>query len=259
MSADTTIFVISYNYGHFLADAIRSALSQSHPVDVVIVDDGSTDDTPAVAAGFGDTVAYWRKANGGLSDARNYAAQRCSTPFLVYLDADNRLPPDYVSSCRARIDQSPDAAFVYTQLEYFGDQAGRSSFPDFDADRLRRGNYINSGGLLRTDVVRRHPYDTQFRAGLEDWEFNLTLVERGLTGVLCDSAAVEFRMHGSSMGAGVQRMAWRRRMTYARVLWKHRAFMGWGALAGMVSRSARYRIRRALHRGAPATTRADSD
>ncbi len=239
----TTIFVISYNYGHLLAEAVGSALAQDAPnVRVAVVDDGSTDDTAGVAARFAPAVAYLGKANGGLSDARNFAAARCETPLLLFLDADNTLPPEFVRVCLQELSDRPDASFVYTQLEYFGDQAGRSQFPAFDPERLKRGSCIDAGALLRTDVVREHPYDVRLRAGLEDWDFYLTLAEHGHAGVLTERTALNFRVHGVSMGHGVQRNAWRRRRTYLQILFKHRRFMGLSSFAGMARRSLRHRL-----------------
>jgi GT2 family glycosyltransferase len=242
--ARTTIFVICFNYARFLARAVESALGQDDGgVRVAVVDDGSTDETPKVAASFGGRIVYYRKANGGLSDARNFAAERCDTEFLVYLDADNCLPGDFVRRCRLRLEAEPGADFAFTQLRYFGDREGTSAFPPFDPSRLKKGGCIDACCLLRSEVVRRYHYDVRLRDGLEDWDFYLTLAGNGLAAELVEETYVWYRVHGSSMGHGVQRDRRRRQRTYLRILRKHRRFVGIGAIVRMVGRSLRHRAR----------------
>jgi len=242
LPARTTIFVLCFNYARYLPEAVESALGQDDDgVDVVVVDDGSTDDTPTVAATFGDRIRYYRKPNGGLSDARNFAAARCGTDYLMYLDADDRLPSDFVRTCRSRLEGVPNAAFAFTQLRYFGDHEGRSAFPPFDPQRLKRGSCIGSCSLMRSALVQRYGYDTGLRHGLEDWDFYLTLAENGHQGVLVDSTYVWCRVHGDSMGDAVQRDRRRRQWTYVRILRKHLGFFGARGVINMLGRSLRHR------------------
>jgi hypothetical protein len=110
-------------------------------------------------------------------------------------------------------------------------------------NRLKRGSCIASSSLIRSEVARRYRYDIRLRHGLEDWDFYLTLVENRLSGVLVDDTYVWYRVHGASMGHAVQRDRIRRQRTYLLILWKHRRFLGTGAIVGMVRRSVRYRLR----------------
>jgi glycosyltransferase involved in cell wall biosynthesis len=244
-AGSTTIFVICFNYGKFLRRAVESALRQDDTnTRVAVVDDGSTDETSEVASSFGEQIVYFRKPNGGLSDARNYAAERCDTEYLAYLDADDWLPDDYVARCRSRLQALPGVAFAFTQQHYFGESDGSSTFPRFDPNRLKRGNCIPSCCLLRSEVVRQFPYDVRLRNGLEDWDFYLTLVENGLVGELVTDTYLWYRWHSSSMGHAVQANRLRRQQTYLRILWKHRRFIGITSAMQMIERSIRYRARR---------------
>jgi glycosyltransferase involved in cell wall biosynthesis len=239
----TTVFVICFNYARYLAQAVQSALEQDDVgVRVAVVDDGSTDETSQVAASFGDRIIYYWKENGGLSDARNFAAEHCDTEYLVYLDADDWLPSDFVQTCRRDLEAERIAGFAFTQLRYFGERTGVSTFPPFDAARLKRGNCIASCCLLRSEIVRRYHYDVRVRSGLEDWDFYLTLAENGLTGKLVEDTFFWYRVHSSSMGHSVQRDRRRRQRTYVQLLYKHRRFFGTGAILRMVGRSLRYRV-----------------
>ena len=92
-----SIIIPCYNYARFLPSAIDSALEQSSPgtpFEVIVVDDGSTDDTAAVVARYGDRVRYHHQKNAGLSAARNTGMQIASHDWVVFLDSDDALVPD---------------------------------------------------------------------------------------------------------------------------------------------------------------------
>lgn len=92
--AGVDIVVNNCNYGRFVADAIRSALGQTHqPVRVVVVDDGSTDDSRTVIASFGDAIDVVLKPNGGQASALNAGFARGNGKIVMFLDADDVLKP----------------------------------------------------------------------------------------------------------------------------------------------------------------------
>lgn len=86
-----SVVIPCYNYGRFVCDAVDSALSQTHPnVTVIVVDDGSTDDTPARLAPYDDRIHYIRQKNKGLSAARNTGVRHSKDTWIALLDADDR-------------------------------------------------------------------------------------------------------------------------------------------------------------------------
>lgn len=91
MSAATVSVVIpAHNAAKFIAEAVASIRAQSLPVqEIVIVDDGSTDATPALVAGFGPEVVYHRQDKQGAAAARNHGAEKASGTWLSFLDADD--------------------------------------------------------------------------------------------------------------------------------------------------------------------------
>ncbi|RBP48132.1 glycosyl transferase family 2 [Roseimicrobium gellanilyticum] len=88
-----TVVIPVYNYARYLAEAIQSALAQDYAgaVEVLAIDDGSTDESPAVLAGFGAAISSHRKANAGLSAARNTGMELARHDLVVFLDADDLL------------------------------------------------------------------------------------------------------------------------------------------------------------------------
>src|SRR5260221_631040 len=79
-----------------------------------------------------------------------------------------------------------NTAYVYTQVQYFGDEDGKSEFPPFDLERLKERNFVHASAFVRADLVGRYGYCEELRAGWEDWDLWLTLAEHGWTGVLVD-------------------------------------------------------------------------
>jgi glycosyltransferase involved in cell wall biosynthesis len=95
MTGPTVSVVIpTYNYARYVGDAIDSALAQTAPpLEVVVIDDGSTDDTPAVLAKYGDRIRAIRKENQGLSAARNTGIREARGEWVAFLDSDDAFHP----------------------------------------------------------------------------------------------------------------------------------------------------------------------
>jgi len=108
------IIIPCYNYGRFLGEAIESALAQTvQPDEILVVDDGSTDDTAAVASYHGDRVRYVHQENEGPSSARNHGIRITESQWMLFLDADDVLDPraiEELSEC-ARLPERPDLVF----------------------------------------------------------------------------------------------------------------------------------------------------
>jgi glycosyltransferase involved in cell wall biosynthesis len=106
--------ITCHGYGRFLGGAIESVLAQSYPnLAVLIVDDGSTDDTAAVAARYADRgVRYVYRPQGGAGQARNFGLRATSAPLVAFLDADDAWLPHRVAVGVAHLERHPDAALV---------------------------------------------------------------------------------------------------------------------------------------------------
>jgi glycosyltransferase involved in cell wall biosynthesis len=106
--------ICCHDYGRFLAEAIESVLAQTYPnIDVVVVDDGSTDDTAAVAARYADRgVRYLYRSQGGAGRARNTGLRASSGPLIAFLDADDAWLPDRVAAGVGHLQRHPEIALV---------------------------------------------------------------------------------------------------------------------------------------------------
>src|SRR4051794_20618857 len=115
-----TIIIPCYKQAHYLRHAIESVVAQDcdEAVEIIVVDDGSPDDTAGVAASFGDRVGYIRKANAGLSAARNTGILAARGTFLICLDADDYLPAGLIRRHLAAAAARPDADVFYSTYHY---------------------------------------------------------------------------------------------------------------------------------------------
>jgi glycosyltransferase involved in cell wall biosynthesis len=116
-----SILINNYNYGHFLADAIDSALAQTYPhVEVIVVDDGSTDHSRAVIANYGDKIISVLKANGGQASAFNAGFAAAQGEIICFLDADDICLPTKVAEVVNAI-PDPQASQWCFHILQFGD------------------------------------------------------------------------------------------------------------------------------------------
>jgi glycosyltransferase involved in cell wall biosynthesis len=107
-----SVVIPCYNQAHFLGEAIESALSQSYPLfEIIVVDDGSPDNTAEVAARYPE-VRYVRQDNQGVSVARNSGLARSGGAYIVFLDADDRLLPGALEVGVKELEAHPECALV---------------------------------------------------------------------------------------------------------------------------------------------------
>lgn len=109
-----SVLIATYNMAEYLPLAIDSALRQDYPdFEIVVVDDGSTDSTPAVAAAYGDRIRYHRQANTGVAGAYNTLLNLAGGDYLHHLDADDLLLPGALRRLAALLDDNPSVGLAY--------------------------------------------------------------------------------------------------------------------------------------------------
>lgn len=129
-----SVIIPTCNRAHLIRDSIASALAQSAPpAEIIVVDDGSVDDTAQVVGSFGeDYVTYLRQENAGKSAALNHGIAASSGEALLVLDDDDLLPPDALASHLAALARSPSAGFSFGRFARFSGPSERA----FESDDL---------------------------------------------------------------------------------------------------------------------------
>ncbi len=196
-----SVVVPCHNYGRFLGEALESVFGQTRPVDeIVVVDDGSTDETPAVLAHIQAVhpeirVISRRPARGAVSTF-NDGVRATAGELVVILSADDRMSPEYLSRLEQALHGS-GADFAYAPTHLFGATAMIWPSSPFDSRRLARGNFINGSTMFRRAAFERvGGFDPGFETlGLEDWAFWLAMVAAGAVGVRADGCWLDYRQH----------------------------------------------------------------
>jgi glycosyltransferase involved in cell wall biosynthesis len=114
-----TVLIDTYNYAHYIEDAVRSVLAQNFPAElreILVIDDGSTDDTEARLAKFGGAIRYFKKANGGQASAFNFGLQHARGEYVALLDADDVWLPDKLPRIHQAFQNQPDTGMAYHRL-----------------------------------------------------------------------------------------------------------------------------------------------
>lgn len=198
VSPRVSIIIASYQYGRFLADAIESALRQTVPCEVIVVDDGSTDNSVEVARRYPVTVVAL--PHQGVCETRNHGAKLARGEYLLFLDADDVLLSGHVEKCLAALERAPSRiAYAYTPVDLFGAKTGRVDSPPFSADILTKYNFVNVSALVRRKAFERvGGFDPELRVGYEDYELWLRMLDLGYEGILVADVALQYRRHGKS-------------------------------------------------------------
>lgn len=211
--ADVIISVVipCYNHGEFLGDAVDSVLrSDFEGYEIVIVNDGSTDPFTLrvfndMAKRFADNrrVTIIHQENLGLSSARNAAISRAAGEYILPLDADNRIRPDYLRKAVGVLDQNRDAGVVYAYANLFGEKKGVWTFPPFDSRKLLIENFVEACSVFRKKIWEEcNGYDPAMVIGYEDWDFWISAMEKGWKFHLIKEALFDYRVRKDSMAAG---------------------------------------------------------
>jgi cellulose synthase/poly-beta-1,6-N-acetylglucosamine synthase-like glycosyltransferase len=210
-----SVVITLYNLRAFVAEAIDSVWAQTLPrgaVEAIVVDDGSTDGGDAVARAHGARVL--RQANRGLPAARNAGLAAARAPFVVFLDADDRLGPEMLAEVLATFERRPDVGLVYTGVQCIdlrGAPLPQRGWPRVEGDLLTRlvlGNVFPvHAAVVRRDVVVAIGGFDEALAAAEDWDLWLRLARTGVRWVCLDRALAEYRIRPGAMHEDPARMA----------------------------------------------------
>jgi glycosyltransferase involved in cell wall biosynthesis len=214
-----SLVIPAYNRGALIAETLESALRQTVPfLEVIVVDDGSSDNTAEVLAQYAGQVRTIRVPNGGVQRARNLGVEAARGDYVALCDSDDLLDSSYVATLGAWLSEHPACNSIYTNFVTFDehgtkadkfagapagffDGAVRSgafwhAIPDLYARTLGYQPLFPSGNLMRRALyLELGGYDPRFNGvGAEDYEFTLRLVGAG--GVaLCATPLVRVRRH----------------------------------------------------------------
>ena len=178
------------------------------PIDLVVVDDCSTDNSLSVAGDwmrrqavtkrFNRIVLLRNIANQGLAATRNIGFDAAETDFVVPLDADNRLLPEFCSRTLRAL-RGTRAAFAYTKIQCFGDHHHVIGTDAFSQMLFSQANYVDAMALIAKWAWAGIGGYTHIQHGWEDYDFWCCCIEHGFWGIHVPEILAEYRFHEDSM------------------------------------------------------------
>jgi len=212
-----SVVIPTYNHGRFVEEAVESVLSQTRPpMETIVVDDGSTDDTAARLARFASRVEVIRQPNAGVSAARNRGAANATGDLVAFLDADDAWLPIKLERQLAHMEADEGLGLVHCGITEV-DVAGRRLRDRLDgqdgwvADAMLRFDGAGvilgggSGAVLRRDVYREAGGFDERLSTSADWDLHYRVARRHRVGFVPEPL-VRYRCHGSNMHANIRVM-----------------------------------------------------
>lgn len=176
-----SVIIPTYNFGRFVAAAVESALNQTFTdLEVIVVDDGSTDDTREVLRPFGERISYLYQENQGVCAARNRGIREARGEFVAFLDSDDEWLPHKLARQVPVLEAAREVGLVHSNALIVDEEGEtRVAFEGVDEEVLSRGlaRHLLFGNcvICPTVVVRRRclervgPFDASL-PGCEDWD-----------------------------------------------------------------------------------------
>ena len=214
MKEGVSILICCYNSGRYLEETLRSVYAQTmQDFEVIIVDDGSTDDTAAIARRCADdrTRIVSLKENRGVSYVRNLAVSLSKNRWVALLDSDDLWETDKLEKQMAFVKEHPEAGLVFTGSAFI-DEAGKR----YDSvlhvpsavgfEELKKQNVIScSSVLILRQLLLDHPFSSGFMH--EDFAVWLTILREGVTAYGIDEPLLVYRLSRGSKSADKKKAA----------------------------------------------------
>jgi glycosyltransferase involved in cell wall biosynthesis len=207
----------AHNHSRFVGQALDSVLAQTlPPLEVIVVDDGSSDSTATVLGNYANQIRVLRQENQGVSAARNNGARIATGEFLAFLDADDLWLPEKLLRQVERFVKEPDLGIVHCGLEEIDGSGsclnrrldGREGWVATEMLLLRNPVVLGPGStamIPRSLFERIGGFDTRLSTSA-DWDLCYRVAARHRIGFVRD-ILVSYRLHGSNMHRNVQVMA----------------------------------------------------
>ncbi len=197
-----SVVITCYNYGRHLRECVESVLSQSFEnYEILIVNDGSTDDTQIIAESLIDessskAIRIIMQPNSRKpAVARNNGISQAIGKYILCLDADDKLSPDFLLECARTLEFTPGVSIAYPDQQDFGEVTRFEPHPEYDFTTLTKFNYICSCAAMFPKRVWEIVGGFSTDVGYEDWDFWISCGERGFYGKRTPGAILWYRRH----------------------------------------------------------------
>lgn len=203
-----TVIIPAFNYARYIEQCIFSVLQQTYPkIEIIVVDDGSTDNTSDVLKKFADKIKIVRQVNSGVSVARNTGLLISSGEYVAFLDADDWWEPTKVETQIAKmLIMKADISYGFYFSEF--DSGKTLEFTCPQVNEILKNQYLRSpltsiiplpcsNAIIKKEILRNNLFNSKL-SNSADWEY-FARVSRGVLVVCVPIALTHYRIHPNSM------------------------------------------------------------
>jgi len=194
-----SIIVPIYNMERFLDETLQSiAATRYEPLEVILVDDGSKDNSAQIAQSFVEKDARFKlvsQENAGVSHARNQGIEKARGKYILPVDADNLIEPTFVERAVTAFESGgDDVVVVRPRIAFFGDKTGEWEFAPFSLKHMAQRNIIDNCALFKKSDWQRVGGYCETIKTREDWDFWLMMLEDGGRVITLDTIELHYRI-----------------------------------------------------------------
>ncbi|MCL6258252.1 glycosyltransferase family 2 protein [Aquiflexum sp. TKW24L] len=204
MIPKVSIVIPVYNQANFLTETFDSVIKSTFKeIEIIIVDDGSVDDSAKIALQFmqnyPEKVTVINQENAGPAKARNEGIKKAIGKYILPLDGDDLISSTYIENAVKVLDQNPAVKVIYSEAEKFGDKVGKWKLKPFSLKALALDNMIFVSAFFRKkDWELAGGYDERMTWGWEDWEFWINMLKSGGKVVKLSETGFYYRIRKNS-------------------------------------------------------------
>ena len=198
-----SVIVTVYNKEPYILETLQSIKKQTYDsFECIVVNDGSTDSSSVIIYEFCKDDARFTcydKRNEGVSIARNFGIEHSHGEYILPIDGDDLVEPEYIKECVKILDDDDEVKVVYSRADMFGSAKGEWRLPEFSMENMLAQNCIYCSALYRRkDYDRTVGYNPNMKEGLEDWDFWISLLGYGGKVYKIDKIMFHYRIVKSS-------------------------------------------------------------
>lgn len=202
-----SIIIPCHNQGQYLQEAVYSVLASTYEnIEIIVVNDGSTENTELLEKFCAPKTKIIHQIHQGVSAARNNAIKESCGEYILPLDADDKIHPQYIEKAVNILKTQRDTGIVYCEAEFFGTKKGKWKLKKYKFPNVLWRNVIFSSAMYRkSDWEKAGGYKNEMDCAFEDWEFWITLIENGAGVYQIPETLFYYRKNASSRSKNAQR------------------------------------------------------
>jgi len=198
-----SVIIPVYNLGTYLDECLSSFTPQREDIEVLLLDDGSTDQLTIDKLKELESAGYkvlWQE-NKGVCIARNNLISQASADYILPIDPDNKISDEYITRGIQILDEQPKAGVVFSDVLHFGENEEEVRHQGFDLIRLLSINYIDNCAVFRKEIWNQaNGYDGNLPfLGYEDWDMWISAVDNGWEFIHIPEVLFEYRNRQNSL------------------------------------------------------------